>query len=279
MSTPLFLLLLFCQDTSYQSIASTTEINPSADSITIINKINSTRDKLNLDGLIVDSVLSQASELIDTTDPSQLIDAYGHNQVNLLNFLRGKHIFDYGIRSVVLEANSMDEINFEQNTDLLKVISSQTFNRIGFSIFNHANTTIVKLVLSEHYIEFAPRWNIESVIAPCSTGGMSFYVIMGLTETDSVYYDTTRLEELPDSFIPKSKIRLEFSDEDELYKKLDPKTKLSFDHFEPLLKKKVQNEDLNYFKLKLLNSSKNIVFMDSNGKILAFFKFDIENRK
>jgi len=278
MLTPLFLLLLFYQDTSYQSISTKTEINPSADSTTIINKINSTRDKLNLDGLIVDSVLSQASELIDMTYPSRLTDANGHNQVNLLNFLRSKHIFDYGTKSVVLEVISVDEINFEQNTELMKVISSQTFNRIGFSIFNHANTKIVKLVLSEHYIEFAPRWNIEVAAEPCLTGGVRFYVIMGLTETDSVYYYTTPLEELPDSFVSKSKIRLEFSDEDELYKKLDPKTKLSIDHFEPLLKKKVQNEDLNYFKLRL-NSPKNIVFMDSNGKILAFFKFDMENRK
>ena len=278
MPTPLFLLLLLCQDTSYHSIATNTGIHPSADSTTIINKINSTRDKSNLDGLIVDSVLTQASELIDTTDLSRLKDANGHNQVNLLNFLRSKHIFDYGIRSGALEVNNVDEINFEQNTELMKIIGSQTFNRIGFSIFHHANTTVVKLLLSEHYIEFAPRWNIESAIAPCSTGGVSSYVIMGLTETDSVYYDTTSLEELPDSFVPKSKIRLEFSDEDELYKKLDPKTKLSIDHFEPLLKKKVQNEDLNYFKLRI-NSPKNIVFMDSNGKILAFFKFDMENRK
>jgi len=51
------------------------------------------------------------------------------------------------------------------------------------------------------------------------------------------------------------------------------------DKFEPLLKEKMQNNDLNYFELRVNMYTGNIVFVDPKGKILAFVHFNEEKLK
>jgi hypothetical protein len=276
MTTLLLPLLLFCQTSSFQSATAQKEINLSLDSITIENKINSIRDTLQLDGLIVDSVLNQASELIDLKEPSKLEKVSSQNQACIIKLLRKSHIFDYEIRCIVLEGNSAGEIDVENNADLKSVISNPSFNRMGFSLKKEGSKTEVRLILTQHFIQFPLHFDYESSIGE-GAGGVR-YRINGISNVDSLYYQSTQLDELPDSFVPSSMTNIEFEDSD-YYRQEYESDKQWIDIARPLLKEKLQNDELNYFELLLNGPAGNIVFMDSKGKILAFVHFNRGNSK
>jgi hypothetical protein len=274
MITLLLPLLLLCQDSSVQSATA------QVDSITIENKINSIRDSLQLDGLIVDSSLIQASELIDVKGPSKLERVCSQNQADIIKLLRKSHIFDYEIRCIVLEGNSADEIDVENNADLKSVISDSNFNRMGFSLKKEGSKTEVRLILTQHFIQFSLRFDIEASLGACGGTGYT-YIVSGVSNADSLYYQSTQLDELNNSFVPSSMKIIEFNDSDYYTQKYGPHGfgQKWIDKFEPLLKEKMQNNDLNYFELRVNMYTGNIVFVDPKGKILAFVHFNEENSK
>jgi hypothetical protein len=239
------------------------------DSVKIKDKINSIRDKLQLDGLIVDSVLNQASELVDVKDPSKLEKVSSQNQAGIVKLLRKSNIFDYEIRCIVLEGNSADEIDVENNADLKNVISNPSFNRMGFSLKKEGSKTEVRLLLTRHVIQFALNFDekVEFFTKKVTC------IMSGVSNVDSLYYQSTQLDELPDSFVPSSMTNIKFEDSDyyrQEYESMKPFEKKFTDDVRPLFKEKMQNDELNYFEIYLPEPTGNIIFMDSKGKILAF---------
>jgi hypothetical protein len=244
------------------------------DNVKIKNKINSIRGNLQLGGLIVDSSLSQASELIDVKEPSKLEKVSSQNHADIIKLLRKSNIFDYEIRCIVLEGNSADEINVADNADLKSAISNPSFNRMGFSLKKGSNKTEVRLILTQHFIEFTLHFESRAYFSKPYT-----HLLSGVSNVDSLYYQSTQLDELPDSFVPSSMTKIEFKHSDyyrQEYESKGPSGKQWIDRNRPLLKEKLQNDELNYFELELQVPTGNIVFMDSKGKILAFAIFKEE---
>ncbi|HVN49071.1 MAG TPA: hypothetical protein VMU30_09675 [Bacteroidota bacterium] len=246
----------------------------------VMSKINSIRGKYHLDNYSIDTMISKACRMIDTTDTSILKTINKTTQKEALTLLCKGHVFDLNIRSIVLKSDSNGTID-TNNAALIGLLSNKTFNRMGLRISKNGNEVTAKLIFTENYIRFSPRWRYDVEASP---GNFSAFncIISGISYVDdSIFYQTTQLDELPESFIPSSPIKIEFKDSDYYHEKNESKLLLDQQlvyRLEPLLKEKLQDDDLKYFEIALSFPYSNVVFFDSKGKILAFVHF-LKNNK
>jgi hypothetical protein len=246
------------------------------DKTKIKNKIDSIRKDLYQDNLITDSILTRASEMLEIKDLNKLKKVDERNQRDIIKLLGNNHIYDYEIKSIVLEGNTVNEIDFKGNEDLSNVLGNKDFNKIGINILKDNNKIIVKIIITENYISFDKGFSGEARANPGGGPPTEYITVSGTSYVDDLFYETSQLKELPNQYKPNSKEKIRFKDSkyfEKKYQLLRPKEKEIFDKYKPGLKEKMQFKDNKYFELRIDISDRNIksiVFFNSRGKVLAF---------
>jgi hypothetical protein len=239
--------------------------------IKIQNKINSIRKVLGLKNLVTDSVLSKASEMLEIKRSNTIEKVDKKNQDEVINLLRKNHIYDYDIRSIVMEGNTIDVIDFENNRELSSLLRDRNFNKIGFSTLSEGNKVKVRIVLTENFISFDKGFGYEATShAGCPPS--EYLIISGKSNIDNLYFHTSELKELPDRYQQSPGERVQFQNSryfEKKYQAFKPREKKLIDEFKPGFKEKLQDSSTKYFELRV-NLSKSVVFADSTGKVLAF---------
>jgi hypothetical protein len=164
----LFILIMFSWFYSFSK--------NSMEADTLIQEINSYRNKMNIASMQKDSSLISALEQLAQKKVDETILT---NKDSVRTVLKSFFIYDYQISLLALDYRESYDLDmlFEKNAGLKKVIQNPDFNKINYLLIQQDDKNILLLIAVQNYIDFNETLFFEGSFL--DDGGLQGYITLG----------------------------------------------------------------------------------------------------